>query len=330
MPPSPLRAASHGLALLALCGCPQLLDDDFELRRPRLTDSLPDETGGAAGAPPFGTAGAGGTGSQPGTAGTGALADAGQPAADAAAPDAATGGEPDATPVPGPLRDALREALVHRYSFNAGATLLDSVGTAHASSLGVSFSEGAAVFAGGGEYLDLPNELMTGLENCTIETWLVWSPGDVSASTASWQRIFDFGRNSALAEGAQGSDANAIYLTPKSGGVNGKLHVEYESNGNISLNGPAPLPTELLVHVVAVVDDTNDSLSMYLDGVSQGELPFTGSLGSISYRNNWLGRSQYEGDPSFAGRMLDFRIYSAALSPALIAASLALGPDAEL
>ena len=181
-----------------------------------------------------------------------------------------------------------------------------------------------------GQYLDLPNNLMAGISDCTIEAWVVWTPVDINSSGASWQRIFDFGSNSAMAEGAQGSDANALYLSPKSGGAAGKLHLQYENDGSINLDAPAALPAQVLVHVVAVVDDSNNIMSIYQDGSLQGALAFTGSLTSITYRNNWLGRSQYEGDPTFNGRILDFRIHSAALSPALIEASRVLGPDADL
>jgi uncharacterized protein len=50
---------------------------------------------------------------------------------------------------------------------------------------------------------------------------------------------------------------------------------------------------------------------------------------SLTHRNNWLGRSQYTGDPPFQGRILDFRIYSSALTPTLLQASLNAGPDAD-
>lgn len=269
-------------------------------------------------------------GGSPSTAGSAGTADAGQPTEDASALPDAGAPEPDAAPPEDPVLVALRASLVHRYRFSAGATLLDSVGTAHVvSNVGVTFLNGAAVFAGTGQYLDLPNDLMAGLTNCTIEAWVEWTPDDINASSASWQRIFDFGSNSAVAEGAQGSDANAFYLSPKSGGATGKLHLQYESNGSINIDAPEALPTQVVAHVVAVVDDSSNILSIYLDGSLQGALAFPGSLTTITYRNNWLGRSQYDGDPAFDGRILDFRIHSAALTPALIQASQALGPDAE-
>jgi Concanavalin A-like lectin/glucanases superfamily len=166
------------------------------------------------------------------------------------------------------------------------------------------------------------------LTNTTIEAWTVWTMANPAASTAEWQRVFDFGSNSSTIEGEQGSNANAFFLTAKAG-TNGKLHVEYESSGNINLEAPEALPTQVLVQLVVVVDEDTQILSMYQNGALQGARSFSGSLTTITYRNNWLGRSQYADNPSFQGRILDFRIYSAALAAPHIQASLAAGPDAD-
>jgi hypothetical protein len=53
----------------------------------------------------------------------------------------------------------------------------------------------------------------------------------------------------------------------------------------------------------------------------------TNQLSQIDDVNNWLGRSQFTPDPGFAGTYDEFRIYSAALTDAQIAASFAKGPD---
>ena len=44
--------------------------------------------------------------------------------------------------------------------------------------------------------------------------------------------------------------------------------------------------------------------------------------------NNWLGRSQFTSDPNFAGKFDEFRLYKGAMTPAQVAASAAVGPDA--
>ncbi len=255
--------------------------------------------------------------------------------------DAAVGGDEDAATVPDsgappdptdPIADALHAALVHRYRFDPGATLLDSVGTAHATNFRATFSGGAAVFSGAAppldQYLDLPNDLLTGLTDVSLEAWVIWEVANPSATTSEWQRIFDFGTNTAL-EGQQGDNVRDLYLSPRSGGAQGKLHLEFNSNGRTNVDGPEPMPNNVLVQVVAVLSDTGNTLSVYQDAVLAGALGFTGTLSTLAFKNNWLGRSNYTGNAAFQGRMLDFRVYSTALTPTLISASFAAGADAD-
>ncbi len=61
---------------------------------------------------------------------------------------------------------------------------------------------------GSGEYLDLPDNLVSGLSDATFEVWLTWSGGNV------WQRIFDFGANFEAPNGAL-SGSTYLFLTPK-------------------------------------------------------------------------------------------------------------------
>ena len=117
----------------------------------------------------------------------------------------------------------------NRYSFNGaggiGAVLTDSVGGqngvlrgADASALSgtgrLNLSGGSSATAG---YGDLPNGLISGLTAATFETWLTWNGG------GQWQRILDFGSNTAgevTAPGGTftGDGANSyVFLTPNSG-----------------------------------------------------------------------------------------------------------------
>jgi hypothetical protein len=326
------------LAVLLLSGCPQLLRDDFALLQDGSTaDSVP---GGVplrdAGPDLLSSGGSGGSrSSEPDTPAATPGKDAAAPDAavnDAGAQDTSTGTPVDAGTTEEPNISALRGALVHRYRFDPGATLVDSVGGADAVSVGVTFSAGAAVFAGtgAGQYLDLPNNLLSGLTNTTFETWVIWTVADPNASTSAWQRIFDFGSNSSTTEGEQGSSANDIFLSPQSSGAPGKLHVQYKSGGNVNIDAPNALPTQVQVQIDVVLDENAQVLSLYQDGALVGALSFTGSLTTITYLNNWLGRSQYTGDPPFQGQILDFRIYSAALTTAQIQTSHTAGPDADL
>jgi len=331
------------LGLTLLSGCPQLLADDFEMfqgtapggDRYQGGDLGPDAS--AEGQDPADAAPDADPSppDRPDARGSEDPPDADAARPDASVPDAAepsdAGLESESgAPPDDPELVALREALIHRYRFNLGASLVDSVGGANAVSQGVTFSTGAAVFAGTDQYLDLPNTLLSGVTNVTFEAWVIWDVTDPNASTSEWQRIFDFGSNSSSIEGQQGSNANGVFLSPRSSGAQGKLHLEYRGGGNINLDAPEPLPVGVQVQVVAVLDDDGDLLSLYQNGALKGARgDFTGSLTTVTYQNNWLGRSQYTGNPSFKGRILDFRIYDTALSSALIQATFAAGPDAD-
>ena len=50
-------------------------------------------------------------------------------------------------------------------------------------------------------------------------------------------------------------------------------------------------------------------------------------LSSIEDVNSWLGQSQFEIDPGFAGSIHELRLYSVALSATDIESSFAAGPD---
>jgi hypothetical protein len=82
-------------------------------------------------------------------------------------------------------------------------------------------------------------------------------------------------------------------------------------------------------HLVVVFDRTSGEASLYRDGVMEGSTVVEG-LALIEDVNNWLGRSQYDDDPPFAGVYHEFRIYRAALTAPQIAASHEAGPDVAL
>jgi hypothetical protein len=94
----------------------------------------------------------------------------------------------------------LQESILHRYSFENDVK--DLVGTAHGTLMaGASIANGALVLSGGqnGQYLDLPNGLISTLTNATLEAWVTWT----GTAGGDWQRIFDFG-SSTVAEGQAG------------------------------------------------------------------------------------------------------------------------------
>ena len=222
---------------------------------------------------------------------------------------------------------ALGDALAHRYSFNSlGAIADDTVGGENGSIVNtrVGFA-GELELAGtdSDQYVDLPNGLISGLKDATFEAWLEWNGG------RSWQRIFDFG-NSYEGEDLQGGGFTYLFLTPSD--LYDSLRLAYSLAGadeETVADAQAELPAGSVSHVVAVIDDTNDTMSVYLDGSRKASVAWTGELGAISDVNNWLGRSQFLVDDELAGTLYEFRIYRAALTQAQIAVSYAAGPDPD-
>jgi hypothetical protein len=322
------RLAPAALPLAVFTACPQLLSDDFY--------GTSGDNSPLAAAPMLDAGVAlGGAGGRGGVSGTGGVGDTNT------LPEPEAGDLADAgTTALSDVQLALRSALLHRYRFDSDAPLLDSVSGANAASVGATFSAGAAVLAGTGtgQYIDLPNGLLSGLRNASFEVWVIWEVDDPTQSTSSWQRIFDLGRNPSSVEGQQcelNADATALYLTPRASAP-GSLQLKCETCGETRLEAPS-LPVGVQVQIVAVVDDDANLFSLYRDGVLVQSLPSSSSLSLIANCagrlapcdwNNWLGRSQHVEDPPFQGKILDFRVYSAALGATLIQASFAAGPEA--
>jgi hypothetical protein len=320
----PGRLLATTLPLLSLTACPQLLSDDFYLQLDAGgSDASPGPARDASVDPrrdASSPSGAGGSSSQPGS-------------------DAGDAGDAGSTPLT-PTQVALRAALTHRYRFDASDPLIDSLGGPSAASVGATFSGGAAVLAGtgSGQYIDLPNGMLAGLSNASFEIWVTWDVTDPSLDSSEWQRIFDLGRNETSSENTQVQlDANgiALFLTPRTSG--GKLEVTCEECPNARVNANS-LPVGTQVQLVSVLNDDANLMSVYQNGALVGSVSFTGSLSAITNCtarpapcdwNNWLGRSQHIEDPPFKGRILDFRVYAAALDESLVEASFNAGPDAD-
>jgi len=205
----------------------------------------------------------------------------------------------------------LKATLVHRYSFNGtGVVVTDSVGGASGKAVNATLvGDGKLPLSGGATnaYVDLPNGIISALTNATFEAWLVWDGGD------PWQRIFDFGSN-AVGEDKQGNGATYLFLTPSAG--SSYLRAAYSTSGNTAetmVQTSGSLTTGQSEQVALVVDDTNNLMSLYVDGVLASAVAYDGHLASLQDVNNWLGRSQFP-DVSLSGSFDEFRIYGAALT----------------
>jgi len=156
------------------------------------------------------------------------------------------------------------------------------------------------------DHVELPIGTLVGtLTSATFATWVSFD----SASTGSWQRIFDFG-----------TDPNTAYmfLTPRQG-TSGAMRFAITTTGNTAESAvTAPLPLAAGWHHVAVViDGQAKTMQLWLDGEVVADGPTAAvpaDLGNTT--RNWLGRSQFDADGYFGGELDEFRIYNRALSVA--------------
>jgi Concanavalin A-like lectin/glucanases superfamily len=239
-------------------------------------------------------------------------------------------------PLPEPpsvVASPLESSLLHRYSFDGdAAVVLDSKGAAHGQLLGAKLpGDGTLPLAGEhtGQYVNLPNGIVSGLTDATFEAWLTWNGG------ALWQRIFDFG-NSSGGEDMPGADGTSyLFLTtkaaPETAQLPATMRVAYSQNGvededycSLSM----PFPSSVETHVAVVIDHAAKSMALYQDGVLLRECPLARPLSAIDDVNNWLGHSNYKPDVDLSGIYDEFRIYGAALSAAQVEDSFVAGPDA--
>lgn len=221
--------------------------------------------------------------------------------------------------------------LVHRYSFTGN--VYDSVGGAHGTlynwtglcaytngelAMG---NSGQSSTSGSGDYVDLPNGIISALgRQATIECWVTWT------GSGNWDRVFDFGTSNAGENSSAGGDASTyIFLTPQGG--NGVLRLGYRNGPtrveNV-IDGPGLSPGE---HHLSVTWNNDASLvTLYLDGQPVGSNSPLFSPADMPDNNNWLGRSQWP-DPLFRGRYNEVRIWNHAMTPEEVWLSYAVGPD---
>jgi hypothetical protein len=237
---------------------------------------------------------------------------------------------PDPPEPPSPLETS----LIHRYSFDgSGSVALDSKGAAHGPLVGVKLAGAGNLPLAGertGQYVNLPNGFVSGLEDATFEAWLTWQGGGL------WQRIFDFG-SSTGGEDVAGSGIRYLFLTTASApdtvrDLPSALRVAYSQNGVLDediCQGREPFPIGMPTHVAVVVDHTQQTLALYQNGEQLAQCSLSRPLSAIDDVNDWLGHSNFAADVDLSGTYDEFRVYSAPLSAEQLADSFAAGPDAR-
>ncbi len=249
-----------------------------------------------------------------------AILDAGADVTDVT--DEGDGATRDASPAP--------PEPLHLYDFaGEGVTVVDRIGSADGEIVGGAELDGAGAVTldGVDDFVDLPNQLLSGLTDLTISAWVEWAGGPC------WQRIFDFGQ-SVQGETLSGYAQSSLFLTPSScdgshvGPVTPRVLLSMLHIGaNVGVvEGSSALPEAERVFIALVFEAVSQRLSVYQDGSLQASAIVPGQLAELRDTNNWLGRSQWGQDPYFEGTFDELRIYGAALTEAQIQAEHAAGP----
>jgi hypothetical protein len=252
----------------------------------------------------------------------------GGPADGGAAGNAGSGGAPAAG-----MGGIGGKTLVHRYSFDAstdGIEVVDSLPGRSGALVGATYGEGDAagtvILAGkdSNQYVDLPNHLLAGLKDVTLEAWVTWAGG------AQWQRIFDFGEDETGVDGSRNGVPRSYLFLSCNPRPRFAFKVPPSQSSELVMTGSNPIATAQLTQLGVVISETEQRASLFVDGLEVASTRFAGAVSDVYDVNNWLGRSQFLADPGFEGSFTEFRIYGSALSASEVAASFAAGPDASV
>ncbi|WP_158848794.1 glycoside hydrolase family 127 protein [Saccharothrix deserti] len=208
------------------------------------------------------------------------------------------------TPAPPPF--------IAHYPFDeaAGSVAADATGNGRTATLagGAGWTtgrSGSAVDLGGsGQHVLLPAGLLTGATAFSVATWVRLD------AVTTWARVFDFGTGT----GAY------LFLTPRSSA--GGLRFAITTGGASAeqrIDASSPLPAGAWAHVA--VTQTGNLGVLYVNGAEAARNTALtvrpSALGSTT--QNWIGRSQYAGDPYLDGAVDGFRVYGRALTAAEVA-----------
>jgi uncharacterized protein len=163
-----------------------------------------------------------------------------------------------------------------------------------------------------GGYVQIPGRALIGMESLSVTGWIHIK------DLTPWQRFFDLGLG----------NGRYLYCSPVGQERANGCRVRLTAEGYGAETGPTTfrVTTGQWVHLATVLDSTNKTLSLYVDGVRVGRSTNVNwTLADILSQENatanrvYLGKSFYDGDALFGGKMADIRFYSIALSDRQVA-----------
>lgn len=243
---------------------------------------------------------------------------------------------------PGLRPKPLRQAPVHRFSFNAapapapdGTTVPDLIGGLVATIRGANAAfTGHAVRLPGGSsateaYMDFPNGLISSWENVTIEFW------ETQTEPQVWSRILSIGTNKVGEIHGPGGDFTGSETLTLFGNV-GAMQINRfaRSYGTLANGGPDRDPASypdseygVEFHQVITYDKRLEEWHWYRNGLLMEVIPDREGPSTIEDVNVWIGRSEFSADNNFRGLVNEVRIYNHALDECEIQGNFLAGPD---
>ncbi|MFJ2172496.1 beta-L-arabinofuranosidase domain-containing protein [Streptomyces sp. NPDC087851] len=165
------------------------------------------------------------------------------------------------------------------------------------------FGTAAENVRGSYQYVDLPAGVLGDARAVTLSAWVK------PTHHADWARVLDFG------------DGTTRYLYLAARNANGTPRFALTTSGAAGeqgLDGDEQLPLDRWSHLAVTIGGGTGVLYVNGSAVAHGAITLDpAALGTV--RNNWLGRSNYPGDPVFAGAFDEFNMWARALTAGEIA-----------
>ncbi len=217
--------------------------------------------------------------------------------------------EPTVTPV---TANAKGEVLRYDFTDGSGATLHDRSGAGRDAQIqgGATFSDDALIFDGSNDYVDLPDDMLAGVTDFTVDTELRIDPAQKNPYF-----LYAFGNTGGDGKG------NGYLFSTGDGQYRGALTTG-NWTGEQNAATASALPRDRWVHLTYTL--SGNTARAYLDGQKVAENTNVtvrpGDIGGGKTLANYLGKSVYNDDNLFRGQMREFALYNRALSPDEVAA----------
>ncbi|MEV6167170.1 beta-L-arabinofuranosidase domain-containing protein [Streptomyces sp. NPDC051954] len=165
------------------------------------------------------------------------------------------------------------------------------------------FGTAAENVRGSYQYVDLPAAALGGASAVTLSAWVK------PTHAGNWARIFDFGNDT----------TRYLYLAARNANGVPRFAVTTSGpGGEQGIDGTAALALNQWSHLAVTIAGGTGTL--YVNGTAVARntaMTLTpAALGTLAH--NWLGRSNFAGDPVFAGAFDEFNVWSRTLTAAEI------------